>query len=179
MSTVASGYGQALYELACEEGLQDSVLKQIEILSDAFVKDPAYLRLLSTPELSKQERCKIVDDSFRESVHAYVLNFLKLLTEKGYAKTFPQCVSAYRERYNTDNGIISVQAVTAVALTEDQCQRLCRKLQKVTGKQIQLCNRVDPSCLGGVRLDFDGKRLDGTVRNRLENLAAMLNRSVL
>ena len=120
-----------------------------------------------------------MDDSFYGSVHAYVLNFLKLMTEKGYAKLFPECVAAYRERYNADNGIISVLAVTAVALTEDQSRRLSQKLSGATGKKILLQNRVDPDCLGGVRLDFDGMRLDGTVRNRLEQLAAMLNRTVL
>ena len=47
----------------------------------------------------------------------------------------------------------------------------CRKkLQRVTGKTITLTEKVDPSVLGGLRLDLGGTRLDGTVQGRLERL---------
>ena len=57
--------------------------------------------------------------------------------------------------------------------------RLQEKLQQVTGKTVQLQNRVDPDCLGGVRLDFDGKSVDGTVKNRLDAIGNMLKNTVL
>ena len=88
-------------------------------------------------------------------------------------------MKAYVAQYNQDNGILPVLAVTAVALTAEQQMRLQEKLQQVTGKTVQLQNRVDPGCLGGVRLDFDGKRVDGTVQNRLETLRRQLNNTVL
>jgi len=40
-------------------------------------------------------------------------------------------------------------------------------------------NRIDPECLGGVRLDYDGKRVDGSVANRLETVRNMLKNTVL
>jgi F0F1-type ATP synthase delta subunit len=70
--------------------------------------------------------------------------------------------------YNTDNGILPVKAVTAVPLTEDQAGRLSAKLEKLIGKRIELINAVDPRCVGGVRLDYDGKRVDDTVQHRLD-----------
>ena len=39
-----------------------------------------------------------------------------------------------------------------------------------TGKTITLTEKVDPSVLGGLRLDLGGTRLDGTVQGRLERL---------
>ena len=72
-----------------------------------------------------------------------------------------------------------VSAVTAVPLSEKQSEKLKKKLASVTGKTILLTNRVDPDCLGGVRLDFDGKRLDDTVAHRLESVRTMLNKTVL
>lgn len=179
MSMIASGYGQALYDLAAQEQAEAQILSELELLNDAFSKDPDYLRLLATPEVSKQERCTIVDNSFAGKVHPYVLNFLKLLTEEGYARSFPSCCAVYRDLYNEANGIVRVLAVTAVSLTEDQSQRLTQKLEKVTGKKIQLQNKVDPACMGGVRLDFDGKRMDGTVYGKLQDIAALLKNTVL
>ena len=149
------------------------------VLEKSFSQEPDFLRLMDAPNLGKQERCDILDDSFRGKIHPYVLNFLKILTEKGYFRHFSDCCAAYREHYNLDNGILPVQAVTAVPLTQAQSEKLSQKLAAITGKTIQLTNRVDPACLGGVRLDFDGKRLDDTVSHRLESIRSLLSNTVL
>lgn len=179
MSMVGSNYAAALYSLAKDEGLDVPVLEEMTVLGDAFARELDFLRLLSTPNLSKDERCAIIDNSFRGKVHPYVLNFMKILTQKGYARYFGDCCKAYRELYNADHGIISVLAVTAVALTEEQTEKLSRKLESVTGKTVELRNRIEPACLGGVRLDYDGRRLDGTVQNRLESIRNQLKNTVL
>ena len=38
---------------------------------------------------------------------------------------------------------------------------------------------VDAACLGGVRLDYDGKRVDDTVRHRLDTVRRMLVNATL
>ena len=48
-----------------------------------------------------------------------------------------------------------------------------------TGKQILLHSRVEPGTLGGVRLDYDGRRLDDTVAHRLQNIRDLLKKTVL
>ena len=179
MTDVGSVYGNALYTLARDESMSASVLEELTVLEQSFRQEPGFLRLLSTPALSKEERCKILDDSFRGKVQPYVLNFLKILTEKGYLRHFSECCKTYRDQYNEDNGILPVVAVTAVSLTGEQAARLSDKLTRVTGKNIALANRVDPSCLGGVRLEFDGKQLDDTVEHRLAAIGSMLRSTVL
>ena len=179
MSQVGSVYGQALYGLAKDENLSDEVLQELTVLEQSFQAEPQFLRLLSAPNVPVEERCGILDDCFRGKVHQYVLNFLKILTEKGVVKAFCDCVQSYREQYNQDHHILPVTAVTAVPLTEEQVVRLAEKLSAITGKNAQIANRVDPDCLGGVRLDYDGKRVDGSVANRLETVRKMLKNTVL
>ena len=179
MTQVGTVYAEALYSLAKDEGCGEAVLQALDALNKSFVQEPDYLRLLSAPNISKEERCGILDSAFRDSVHLYVLNFMKILTEKGYIRHFGDCCKAYRQAYNRDHGILEVSAVTAVALTDDQKQRLTQKLEKVTGKTVDLANRVDPACLGGVRLDYDGKRMDDTVLHRLESIGTLLKNTVL
>ena len=65
MTQTGSVYGEALYALAKEEGLAGQILEELTALNEAFRQEPAFLRLLSTPNLSKQERCQIIDDSFQ------------------------------------------------------------------------------------------------------------------
>lgn len=179
MTQIGSVYAGALYALAKEEGCSTPVLEEMKALEEAFRTEPDFLRLLAASNLSKEERCAIIDESFRGKLQPYVLNFLKILTEKGYIRHFGDCCKAYREAYNRDNGIVEVTAVTAVPMTAEQTERLTQKLSRITGKAIQLISRVDPSCLGGVRLDYDGKRVDDTVANRLDSIRALLKNTVL
>jgi F-type H+-transporting ATPase subunit delta len=179
MTEVGSVYGQALYDLALSEELAGPILGELDTLVQSFAAEPGFIRLLSVPTLTKQERCQILDDSFRGKIQPYVLNFMKILTEKGYMRHFSDCCDAYRESYNRDNGILPVTAVTAVPLTPEQSARMSEKLSAITGKTVDLRNRVDANCLGGVRLDYDGKRLDDTVSHRLEAVRSMLKNTVL
>ena len=179
MTEVGSVYGGALFDLAADEGVTLEILGQLQVLSESFLQEPAFVKLLSAHSLAKKDRCKIVDDSFAGKVHPYVLNFLKILTEKGYVRYFSHCYDAYQVRYNQANNILPVTAVTAVALNDTQSLRLQKKLQEQTGKTIELTNRVDPDVLGGVRLDFDGKCVDDTLTHRLDSIRHMLNHTVL
>lgn len=179
MTQVATVYAQALYELARDEGLCDVMLSQLTVLGNAFSENPDFVRLLSTPNLPKEERCRIVDDSFAGMAQQYVLNFIKLLTEKGYIRHFADCCRAFRELYNDDKGMLPVNVLSAVPLTGAQRERLAAKLSGVTGKTIELNCAVDPACIGGVRLDYDGKRVDDTVSHRLDAVRSLLKNTVL
>ena len=179
MTEAGSVYGQALYDLAQSENLSEQILKELDVLRHSFSQEPDFVKLLSTPALTKQERCDILDQSFRGKVQPYLLNFLKILTEKGYIRHFSHCCDAYRDQYNRDHGILPVTAVTAVPLTDAQQKRLKSKLENITGKTVELYSRIDPSCLGGMRLDYDGKRVDDTVAHRLDAVRTLLKNTVL
>lgn len=179
MTQIGVQYANALYDLASGENLSVQILEQLQALDTSFSETPAFLRLLSAPNVPKTERCQVVDKSFRGKVHPYVLNFLKLLTERGLARYFPDCCKAYEAQYNRDMGIMPVCAVTAVPLGAEQSARLKKKLQTVTHKTVKLHNRVDPDCLGGVQLIYDGKQVDGTLKNRLAAIEQLLKNTVL
>ena len=174
MTEIARMYGGSLYDLAAEEGLEDRILEELDAVS-ALLKDaPQYLHLLSIPSIPKKERCGLLDEALKGRVHPYVLNFLKILCEKGTLRELPGCARAYRVRYNQAHGILEAVAVTAIPMTEEQTARLHEKLEAVTGKRIDLKTKVDPAVLGGIRLDIEGTELDGTVKNRLASLRSSI-----
>ena len=179
MTEVGNVYGESLYELAKEENLTKLIGEQLTVLQTSFQQEPDFIRLLSSPSLTKVERCQILDDSFRGKVHTYLLNFLKILTEKGYMRYFSDCCDAYMEHFDQDNGILRVNAVSAVELSADQKDKLKAKLSRITGKEIALRTRIDPAVLGGIRLDYDGQRLDDTVSHRMATIRDLLKNTVL
>ena len=172
-------YGQSLYALAKDEKLEERLLKELSVLDAAFGENPEFLKLLSSHNIPRQERTDLLDDSFRGKVHPYVLNFLKLLTDKGHIGHFSDCCKSYREQYNQDMGILEVCVLSAVALNEGQKSRLTEKLATLTGKKITLLCRVDPSVLGGIRLHYDGLQVDGTVQGSLDILGKRLKNTVI
>ncbi len=177
--TRARCYGEALYSLAREEGLEKDMLSQLTVLQGCFQENPDFLRLLSLPDVPHSERCQIIDTCFGGKVQPYLINFLKLLSQKGLVRSFGACCEAFEELYNRDYGILPVKAYTAVPLNREQLQRLTQKLADITGKTPKVENRVDPDCLGGVRLDYDGKEIDGSLEGRLQSIRKMLDNTVL
>ena len=170
MTETAKMYGGSLYDLAAEEGLETRILGELDEVQKLLKQNPDYLRLLSTPSIPKKERCGLLDEALRGQVHLYVLNFLKILCEKGTLRELSGCARAYRIRYNQAHGILEATTVSAVPLTEPQRTALHAKLESLTGKTIDLKTKVDAKVLGGIRLDIEGTELDGTVQNRLASL---------
>lgn len=178
MKEPAVRYGEILYDLAAEEALTERVLQELDMAAACIDAEPQYLKLLTTPNVPLKERCALLDEAFGAAVHPYVVNFLKVLCQEGLLRDLHTTQRAYRTRYNADNGIVEVRAVSAIALSEHNQRRLCEKLAAMTGKKIALTTRVDPTVLGGLRLDLDDMRLDGTVQHRLEALRKTLTAEV-
>ena len=74
----------------------------------------------------------------------------------------------FKARYNEDHNI--AEAVVTTALTEAQAQALKERLEKISGKTVLLTQKTDSTVLGGIRVELEGKQLDGTVQERLSSL---------
>ena len=179
MTRTAKTYGGALYDLAKEERLEAAILQDLSGVCAVLAENPDYLRMLCTPSISKDERRTLLDEAWRGRVHPYVLNFMKLLCDNGTLREFSGCAGEYRRRYNADNGILEVRAVTAVALRPELQQKLRARLEELTGKTVELQTRVDESVLGGVRLELPDRQLDGTVSHHLGEIQRILRNTVL
>lgn len=168
MTELAKAYGDGLYDLAAEEGIASELLDQLRELKSCFRQQPDFCRLLSNMALSKQERLGILDSALRGAIHPYLLNFLKILCQRGALYEFEGCEAAFRALYNQANGILEAAVTTSIPLTESRRRELAQKLSQMTGRQVALTERVDPGVIGGVMLEMDGKRYDNTLRHRLE-----------
>ena len=172
-------YGGALWLLASDEGCTDEILEDVYGLQTVLRDNPDYLRLICAPNILVEERVRLLDDAFRGRVHAYTLNFMKLLTERGHFACLPDCLTEYCRRYDEANNIENVTVVSAVPLTREQKAALGRKLSQKLEKNVRLSAKVDPSLLGGVRIETENAALDGSVRQRIDNIRDALRQAVL
>ena len=174
MTDVGKMYGGALSELCAEEARDEAVRDQLRQVTALMRENPDYEKLLCTPNIPKAERCALLDEALRGQVDPYLLNFLKILCERGMLASLPGCCDEYRDSLYEARGILPVTAWTAAPLDEKQTKALTEKLEKTTGKQVLLTCRTDASLLGGVRLSYAGRELDGTVKGRLDKLREIL-----
>ena len=65
---------------------------------------------------------------------------------------------------------------SAVALTEGEKTTLIEKLSRKFGRTIHLECAVDPSLLGGLVVNVDGKVIDGSLKHRLQEIKEVMNR---
>ena len=177
MITAGKEYGSALYALARENGNEAEVLEQLEALEELFRSEPQWYDLLTSPTLNKSERLDLIDQALRGRVDIYLVNFVKLLTERGRLRELPDCRKEYGELFDADHNILRVTAVTAVPLRDDLRARLEEKLGAKAGCTVVLKSRVDPAVLGGVCLEYPGRQLDDTLRTRLESIHSALLRA--
>ena len=112
MTYLAEEYGKGLYALTEEEHISEDVLAQLRVLKGLFRDQPDFIRLLCNMSLAKEERTAILDGALRGQVHPYVLNFLKILCERGALHEFEGCVSAFTALYNQAHGIVEASVTT-------------------------------------------------------------------
>ena len=174
MTEFAKAYGGALYALACEEKLEDAMLSQLDGVSAILRENPDYMRLLDSRNVPKTERVALLDASFGGQIDGYLLNFMKILCERGAFGQFTTCVEAFKAQYDETHGIVPATAICAKPLSEDQQKRLVQALERRTGKTIRLSVKVDPSLGGGMRVEMNGQRLDNTVATRMDRLKRAL-----
>ena len=166
MTKTAKLYGGSLYELAAEENLTEGMLTELTQVKEIFEENPDYLRLLSEPSIPKAERLALLDKAFGEAM-PYLLNFLKLLCEGGLLFELGGCLQEFKARYNADHNIAEAVVTSAVKLSDGQSEALKKKLEGLCGKTIILTQKMDEKVLGGLKVELEGKQLDGTASGRL------------
>ena len=103
-----------------------------------------------------------------------VLDFVKLLVDKGRINTLCLVIAEFVALVREYKNIAAAEVVTAVPLTDAQRKALEAVLEKRTGKDIEIHATVDASVMGGVSVRIGDTILDGTVRSQIERLREQL-----
>ena len=171
-------YAEALFSLSEELGQSDGVLADVKIARKAFKDNKEYVKLLDTPALAPSEKTTLIDKAFAPLTEN-VRNLIKILCEKHSVYLFDEIAKIYSELYDESRGIVTAEVLSATPLTDAQKDKLRIKLEKETGKTIIINNTIDKDLLGGIKLRYMGKELDGSLRARLTSIEKSLKGAVL
>ena len=176
--SIAREYGRALFLLTEELGTTERVREESAALKELLISNPEYEKMLDTPALSPDERISLIDGAF-SSFDTNLVNLVKILAKRRMAYAIARTLASFEEEYMESRGIIRAEVISAVELRAEQKARLGEKLGKITGKEIIIDNKVDPSLLGGIKLRYMGIQRDGSVKSRLDGFAASLKSAVI
>ncbi len=170
---VAERYAEALYDLAVEQDCVDKIEADYERTLQDIEGMPDVFRFLTHPLVPRDRKMAFLEEAFPD-IATYLHNLFSLLVHnhrEGYLDMIYKRFVALRTE---KEGIVQVQVVTAHALSQEDRQRLSERLEKGLQQRVRLEESVDADLLGGVRIEVDGKVLDGTLRARLNNLKTVL-----
>ena len=79
---VSKTYGEALFELAVEEGKEEEFLQEIESLKEILDANPDFGKLMNHPKILKEEKLKVVEEVFKGHISKELLGFLHIVVAK-------------------------------------------------------------------------------------------------
>ena len=175
MTDISKEYGTALFMLACEENCQKQYAEALGRIRAAFEENPQYLGMLSSPSISLSERLDAIGAAFAAVVPAHVLSYLKLLCERGRMSCLMESIEEYMTLLDASEHVVQVKVISAVELTEEEKAKLVAKLEQSEHAKVWAEYAVDPSLLGGLIVEADGKIMDGSLRHRLYKIKEVMN----
>lgn len=163
-------YVDSIMNIAEAEGVQarveeefSSVVRTIDANND--------LRSKLTDELiPATARQQIVETLLAGKAHRLTAQFISLVIGTGHARDLRDIAERISSRVAKGTGREVAEVRSAVALSDDQQRRLADALSKATGSQVNLKVVVDPTVVGGIVATVGDKVIDGSVRNRLDQL---------
>ena len=174
MAQSSKEYAEALFSLAVEAGQEQEYFDAVKAFSEMLKEYPAYAELLSSPAIAKEERVKALETSLADSVPLHVLSFLSLLCERGKIRELPDCVREYDLLLGVRRRTSTATVVSAVELTEEEKQKLQKKLEAFCRRRVVLVCRTEPSLIGGLTVTVDGQVMDGSLKRRLQDVKEVI-----
>ena len=167
-------YAKAIFELACEDDKLKEYGADLAKVQQLYTQCPELKAYLCNPNIQPEEKKSLLREVFEGGVQEMVLNFLLLLIDKRRMMVFDAISTIFVQLSNEKLGIAVADVTTAGEPDEAQIEELRKKLESVTGKQVSLRRHRDPSLIGGVVVRIGDRRIDGSIKGRLEAMTAEL-----
>jgi F-type H+-transporting ATPase subunit delta len=171
VSGVSGRYATALFELARDEKSVDAVKADLDRF-DALLGDSADLRrLVRSPVFSADTQLKaLIAVLDKAGITGIAANFLKVLTRNRRLFAITDVIRAFRALVAKFKGEASADVTVAERLTDRNLDALKTALKSVTGKDVALNVKIDPSIIGGLVVKLGSRMVDSSLRTKLNSI---------
>jgi F-type H+-transporting ATPase subunit delta len=171
VSGVSGRYATALFELARDEKAIDVVKADLDRF-DALLGESADLkRLVRSPVFSADAQLKALTAVLdKAGITGIAANFLKVLTRNRRLFAISGVIGAFRALVAKFKGEATADVTVAERLSDRNLDALKTALKSVTGKDVALNVKVDPSIIGGLVVKLGSRMVDSSLRTKLNSI---------
>jgi F-type H+-transporting ATPase subunit delta len=168
------GYARALFEIARAEGTIDEVEDELFRFARSYESSDELRNALTDEMIPAAKRQAIVEDLLGGKATSTTSQLVSMVVGSGRGRDLPAIIDKLVERAANSKDLEVAEVRCAVALTDDQQDRLKAALANATGKAVNLKVIIDPSVLGGIVATVGDTVIDGSVRTRVDQLKSRL-----
>lgn len=173
--TAARPYARAVFELARAKGRLENWSNQLGLMA-VVADDPNMAGLLDNPTVSRDRVADLFISVCGDALDAEGGNLVRLLAENGRLSLLGAIHGLFEQMRTEAGNSADAEVVSAFPLDEAQKSAIAAALKRRTGREIRLDCKTDEALLGGAVIRMGDLVIDGSIRGRLEKMAATLIR---
>jgi len=171
-ASLAGRYALALFELASEKKALDQVGTSLAGVKQALAESDEFRALTTSPLIGRDEAMRaIAATAGALKLDPVTTNFLGVLAKNRRLSQLGAVIRAFTALVARHKGEVTAEVTSAHALDTGQVDALRTNLRARFGTDIAVDLNVDPAILGGLVVKVGSRRIDGSIRTKLNNLA--------
>lgn len=167
----AKRYATAFFELAKEKSQIDTIaadLEKLAVLADAEGDIQSFMH---NPTLRREDQAAALQAIAEHlKLSKLTAQFLGTLAMKRRLDTLSLVVKDVAAQIAEHKGEITADVTAAQALDQKQIGEIAANLKQVLGVDVRVTLTVDPEIMGGLIIRVGSKRIDSSVRTKLDRL---------
>lgn len=173
---VSKTYGDALFELALEQGNVDALYEEAKVIKNLFLYNSELIKLLNHPKIDKEEKIQVIEDIFNGRASKDIVGFLNIVIKKERQKDIVNILDYFIAVVKEYKKIGVAYVTTAFLLDEEKKQAIAKRLVETTKyDKIEMNYIVDQSIIGGLIIRIGDRVVDSSIRTKLSKLSRELH----
>jgi F-type H+-transporting ATPase subunit delta len=174
LSTIARPYAKAAFEYARDSKQLSQWAEQLATAA-AVAADKNVKAALNDPSLTAEQQARILSDVCGDALDPQMRNFIAVLAANKRLALLPEIHVLFAQYKANQVKTVDVEVISAFDLADATRDKLAAVLGKKLERQVNVRTSTDRSLLGGVLIRAGDLVIDGSVRGRLNKLAAAMN----
>ena len=171
----ARRYSQAIFRMALESKDMNRWQSDLRKIA-SLMRDRALFSLIAHPKVTVNEKSKTLSQRLGD-VNPLAIKLVLLLAAKGRLALIDDIAEEYQvlvDNYRGIEGTEIAEVTTAIPLDKEDTERLSHHLEAIIGGRVSLNLQVNPDILGGFIARIGDSLIDGSIRNKLNELRKSL-----
>lgn len=174
---VSKTYGDALFASAKEQNRIDEFFEGAKDLLNVFETNQELGKLLSHPKIAKEDKIKIIEETFRDCIAKEMMGLITLLIAKGHAKDITSVFTYFIDQVKEEKKIGIAYVTTAVPISGEHKESILERLLATTHYEtFEMHYQVDESLIGGLLIRIGDRVVDSTIKTKLYELSRDLRK---